>query len=299
MSVSITPRPKLIISADSVQIYEKLTVGANKPSEEEMRDWGVEHMLLGTFPLKCDDGASTAASWFASTVNILNDQASTADGDGGATVVCGGSSMYLDWLLHGVPSAPGWKGDEIDSSSEKIWDDVIRACMEGERGADDEGEKTEGKEEIFSQTSSTVAAADGNPTSTTPEAWAEYCERLYSRLIHATDVKFLPQPLLDELRGKMISTTPNDVYRLRRSIEIAVTRLSFDKGSLEPLFNAKRRGREQLANFDFRPFFLCPKSRMDHYHLIDRRCEKMVRSGLLEEVATLIRDHGIMDTLGE
>ena len=62
--------PPFVISADSVQIYSHLTVGANKPTPTEIRNWGgVRHELIGTTPLSKGDSSeenTSAAGWLVS-----------------------------------------------------------------------------------------------------------------------------------------------------------------------------------------------------------------------------------------
>lgn len=76
-------------------------------------------------------------------------------------------------------------------------------------------------------------------------------------------------------------------YRLRRTLEVALTvQAEADKESMiEKLYTGERNGGLESFGYDVRCFFLCPDDRMGHTKIIDKRCEQMIRNGLLQETA--------------
>ena len=116
--------PSAILSADSVQIYDELTFGANKPGPEELE--AAPQLFVRGQPLNSsreDDGSSTAMKWIEGASAALDDQ--TGPGVH-PKVFCGGSSMYVDWLLNGPPSSPGFangtvpEGSAIESRASRV-----------------------------------------------------------------------------------------------------------------------------------------------------------------------------------
>jgi len=87
---------------------------------------------------------------------------------------------------------------------------------------------------------------------------------------------------VDKLCGK-------DWYRLRRILEVAYT-AGAEKASeeqLQAVYSGERFGGLGMRGYDVRCFFLCPDDRLKHADVIDRRCEDMLQRGLLNETASL------------
>jgi tRNA dimethylallyltransferase len=91
-----------IVIADSVQIYKDLNVASNKPTAEEMAV--VTHHLVDfadpTENITAGDFCELAAS---KIVDISS--------RGKLPVIVGGSTMWIKWLVHGIPDAPA--GSEL------------------------------------------------------------------------------------------------------------------------------------------------------------------------------------------
>ncbi len=86
-----------IIVADCVQVYKHVTIGANKPSLEEMA--ASPHHLVDCFEL----GESVTSGDFARmSSQCVRDILSR----GRTPVIVGGSTMWNNWLVHGIPDAP-------------------------------------------------------------------------------------------------------------------------------------------------------------------------------------------------
>ena len=255
LSLSLPP-PSAILSADSVQLYDELTVGANKPTPSELS--AAPHLFVGGQPLNSsrdDEGSSTAMKWLSAASFAL---ASPAAGPGvHPRVVCGGSSMYVDWLLNGAPCSPGYaNGTEDGRRMREAVDDAV-----GRAGLD--------------------------------EGWEEGVERVYGALVAGGGLDGLKGAEREELRRRFGALTRNDVYRLTRAAEVGLHRSKF--GGEGPLFSAERSGVGR-AEVEFRPFFLCPSSRWEHCRAIDARCESMIGKGLLSEVGSLAAHHGLLSS---
>jgi tRNA dimethylallyltransferase len=83
---------------------------------------------------------------------------------------------------------------------------------------------------------------------------------------------------------------PNDWYRIRRVLEVALTvKDNGDESVVEKLYSGIREGGLKFMDcYDVRCFFLCPDERMSHTKVVDRRCEQMVCNGLLTETTNLL-----------
>lgn len=87
-----------IISADSVQIYKSLNVGANKPSEEELNL--VPHHMLDIADPSCDE--YTAGDFYRAARDTVRDVLHREM----LPVVVGGTMMYVRWFVYGRPATP-------------------------------------------------------------------------------------------------------------------------------------------------------------------------------------------------
>lgn len=256
-----------IVSADSVQVYEGLQIGANKPTTKEREE--TPHHLIDIV-----DGTSicqyNAADWMEDALYVLdhltNNHYSNLSDDIGANrdikykswvarkkridtfmskcnsdetqilpVIVGGTMMYLQWLIYGRPDAMKPSEDAILKAAAVVAD-------------------FQGKE----------------------EGWKE-----------AADYAASISPLFAERVSKLAA---NDWYRLRRTLEVAYTAFSDleDEETLKKLYNGQREGGlDNNPDYDVRCFFLCPDDRMAHTAVVDSRCEDMLINGLLRETAEL------------
>jgi len=76
----------------------------------------------------------------------------------------------------------------------------------------------------------------------------------------------------------------NDYYRLARIVTIAEDR--------NAKFSEMQGFEQPQMEMDLRGAFVYPASRESLYRSLDRRCEKMLADGLLEEVQNLLHQHG-------
>lgn len=86
-----------VINADSMQVYRELRILTARPSpEDEAR---VPHLLYGV-----RSAAEPAdAAWFREAALAAMDEARTA---GRVPILCGGTGMWLDALVHGIADIP-------------------------------------------------------------------------------------------------------------------------------------------------------------------------------------------------
>ena len=261
-----------IISADSVQVYRGLDVGSNKPDADETART-VHHLIDVVDPPGDGTAASySAAEWMGDASRVVGRLAPVADkaesgggGDPGASskesvlpVVVGGTMMYLQWLVHGRPDAVRPTDSAVERAASRI--DSFR-----EVGGED-------------------------------EAWKDASE-------HVSSLGPVFEGRVDKLPGR-------DWYRLRRLLEVAYTMAErrtedFGEGEGEStksedevlrnltedeVYTGLRSGSLADLGYDVRCFFLCPTQRMDHFHVVDSRCETMLLRGLLTETSTLHAD---------
>ncbi|GAX25767.1 tRNA dimethylallyltransferase [Fistulifera solaris] len=251
----------LIVSADSVQAYREVQIGANKPTREERLE--TPHLLVDVVD---GDIPYNAAEWTRdahfciqqllqneslprnekkdgvdSEENVeqkrrkeieqsIHDARQLKNLTGPVTpVVVGGTMMYLKWLVHGRP-------DAIPPTSEAI-------------------------AQAVSILEPYIATGD----------WSGAVEHVQSKY---------GEPFATQAAKLSF----NDWYRLRRVLEVAFTE-GDDAG--RSTFSGERQGGLLDLYEDVRCFFLCPNDRYAHAHLIDDRCEQMIQKGLLSETADL------------
>lgn len=94
---ALGPGKSEIVLADSVQIYRHMDIGSNKPSSAELAET-VHHMVN-----ICDPHDPFSSGDFVKqAVPLVYDILSR----GKVPIIVGGSTMWLQWLIHGTPDAP-------------------------------------------------------------------------------------------------------------------------------------------------------------------------------------------------
>ncbi len=86
-----------IVSADSRQVYADIPIGTAAPAPGQLAR--VRHHLVGFLPL---EASYSAARFEQDALRILGDIWNRNR----LAVVCGGSMMYIDTLLHGIDPLP-------------------------------------------------------------------------------------------------------------------------------------------------------------------------------------------------
>lgn len=93
-----------IVIADSVQIYRHLDIGSNKPSKTEMHE--IPHHLVDI----CEPSQIFSCGDFVRRASVIIDEIISR---GKVPVVVGGSTMWIQWLVHGIPDAPKADGETV------------------------------------------------------------------------------------------------------------------------------------------------------------------------------------------
>jgi len=264
----------IVISADSVQAYQGVQIGANKPTAQERAI--TPHLLID---VASADISYNAAEWTKDALYCIRKLLCVEDKDEGdesnrgtdpetiarrakidreiekaratrgiakdkpvTPVVVGGTMMYLQWLVHGRPDALRPTPSALKKATKMVT-------------AFEEKEDWEGAIQHVQ--------AMG-------EKFAQQSSKLFDR----------------------------DYYRLRRIMEVAYTvdelrRNQNEDGNdsdtlLAKLYSGQREGGLLSMNeYDVRCFFLCPDDRMVHSKIVDERCEQMLQRGLLRETTEL------------
>lgn len=213
-----------IVSADSVQVYKRLDIAANKPTAEEQQS--IRHHVIDV----TDPSNQLSTGDFS---RLASQAVRDIISRGKVPVVVGGSTMWMQWLVHGVPDAP------------------------------------KATEEVVTQVEDLI----GNLESA--RDWEKGLEVLRGH---------------DPQRAEQIER--NDWYRLRRSLEIALSlrkgnNSSHDSGDENSPNKLTGLRKPVLDEFDLRTFFLT-EDREELFHTIDRRCVKMLQNGMMNEIVSLI-----------
>lgn len=94
MSIEIAKRfSGQVVSADSMQIYEKMNIATAKPTEDEMQ--GIPHHLIGFQPI---DKKFSVAEY----VTLAKECIEKIYNDGDMPVIAGGTGLYIDSLLQNI-----------------------------------------------------------------------------------------------------------------------------------------------------------------------------------------------------
>ena len=93
-----------VVSADSMQIYEKMNIATAKPTESEMQ--GVPHHLIGFQPI---DKKFSVAEY----VQLANECIHKIHNAGDLPVIAGGTGLYIDSLLQNIQFSKEESNEEI------------------------------------------------------------------------------------------------------------------------------------------------------------------------------------------
>ena len=108
-----------IVSADSMQIYDGISIGTARPTTAEMQ--GVPHHLFGFLPLSA---AYSVAQYVKDAKRVIAE----IEGRGKLPVLCGGTGLYLQSLIENITFS------DAAVSSEELRRE-LRAQFEREGGA--------------------------------------------------------------------------------------------------------------------------------------------------------------------
>ena len=115
MSIEIAKRfSGQVVSADSMQIYEKMNIATAKPTEEEMQ--GIPHHLIGFQPI---DKKFSVAEY----VTLANECIYKIHNAGDLPVIAGGTGLYIDSLLQNIQFSKEDSNTEIRKELTDLFDE--------------------------------------------------------------------------------------------------------------------------------------------------------------------------------
>ena len=113
-----------IISCDSMQLYRGMDVGTAKPTVEEMAD--IPHHMID---IKDPDESYSCAEYVTDARAKIEDVTAR----GLLPILCGGTGLYLDAFLRGMPETPGGS-EEIRQELTDLAQREGNAYLHGELG---------------------------------------------------------------------------------------------------------------------------------------------------------------------
>ena len=103
-----------VVSADSMQIYEKMNIATAKPTLEEMQ--GIPHHLIGFQPI---DKKFSVAEY----VTLANECIEKIHNEGDMPVIAGGTGLYVDSLLQNIQFSKEESNKEIRKELTLLFDE--------------------------------------------------------------------------------------------------------------------------------------------------------------------------------
>ena len=204
-----------VVSADSMQIYRRMTIGTAKPTPEEMQ--GVPHHMIDV--AEPEENWSVARYVEAAAVCVEDILAR-----GKLPVIVGGTGLYIDSLLSGRTFAGGAVNEALRQELSERYDEIGANGLLGElRKVDPErAEKLHPGDkkrivralEVFILTGKTITEHD-RETKAIPPRWEaakialDFVSRqdLYDRIDRRVDDMFA-RGLMDEVRALLSSGVP-------------------------------------------------------------------------------------------
>ena len=100
-----------IVISDSVQVYNKLDIGSNKPTLEDRRT--VPHHLIDICP---PSNTMSTGDFCRSASQVIKDILDR----GKVPVLVGGSTMWIQWLVRGIPDAPKATPEIVEQAEQML-----------------------------------------------------------------------------------------------------------------------------------------------------------------------------------
>ena len=114
LSIEIAKRFRgQVVSADSMQIYEKMNIATAKPTDDEMQ--GVPHHLIGFQPI---DKKFSVAEY----VTLAKECIEKIHNQGDLPVVAGGTGLYVDSLLQNIQFSKEEGNNELRNELTEMFD---------------------------------------------------------------------------------------------------------------------------------------------------------------------------------
>ncbi len=103
-----------VVSADSMQIYEKMDIATAKPTFDEMQS--IKHHLIGFQPI---DKKFSVAEY----VQLANECIEKIHNEGNLPVVAGGTGLYIDSLLENIQFTKEESSNDVRSELTALFDE--------------------------------------------------------------------------------------------------------------------------------------------------------------------------------
>ena len=283
----------MIVSADSVQVYQNVQIGANKPSRETLQQ--TPHILLDLVN-HTTPSTYSAAEWRRDAIFAIQQLASPHQ-----------------------ETFPFLSSDELESLSEQTTREdqrrqkLISATIQEAKNLrnkldqkfqgdhlvckgtdDDETKKSSSYMPVV--VGGTMMYVNwlvhGRPDAVRPTGDAvQQAEQVMTQYIPTDDWLGATHYVSEQgtvFQQQVQKLSPHDWYRLRRILENAITvKASSTTIPIEQVYSGIRKNGLSTLGYDVRSFFLCPDDRMKHTKIVDLRCEQMIVRGLLEETTNL------------
>ena len=288
----------VVVSADSVQAYQGVQIGANKPSLQERLV--TPHLLVDIVDKA--DTVYNVAEWRRDALYAIHKLLLIDDG-------------HSNHSFH----------DSDDDNTKEVSDsDVLRR----QQLIDDEIIKARRIRQVSADERITPVVVGGTmmyvhwlvqgepdalrPTDVAVEKAITATTQYQNDEDWAGALQFV-QSMGENFKQQASKLSDNDWYRLRRIMEVAFTaqemmtqKLKTDNGGsttapdfekiVQRLYSGDRKGGlAAMKNVDVRCFFLCPEDRMTHFKTIDARCEQMLCKGLIRETTDLSLNGALSD----
>jgi len=293
-----------IVSADSVQAYRGVQVGANKPTQDEREE--CPHHLIDV--VGADDLAYNAADWMRDATFTIGElygkgriapQGDAAKDDGQddddnslfEEEILKSRRMRKEDIRKGIVQARLQQNIALDAPILPVvvggtmmylqW--LVHGRPDAMRPTDEALERAANDIKKFQQMDGGSFDSAGNCDSESKAEDADSPSAGWNAAVaHASSLGKPFKARVDKLCGK-------DWYRLRRILEVSysVGAEEATEEQLEAVYSGERFAALGTKGYDVRCFFLCPDDRMKHAEVIDRRCEDMLLRGLLNETASL------------
>ncbi len=111
-----------VVSADSMQIYEKMNIATAKPTKDEMQ--GIPHHLIGFQPI---DKKFSVAEY----VNLAKECIEKIYSQGDIPLIAGGTGLYVDSLLQNIQFSQEDENTEIRKELTALFDEKGAEFMLG------------------------------------------------------------------------------------------------------------------------------------------------------------------------
>lgn len=250
-----------IVSADSRQVYRQLTIGTAKPAAEELAR--VPHHFIDELDL----GEPFSAGIFA---RLATERIAAIRQRGRTPIVAGGSTLYLEALLHGLADVPETTDEtrrHLTERLEREGADVLYrelVAVDPASAATMDATKTQRLVralEVYHDTGEPLSHyhRSAEPPPFTPLVFVLHRQRelLYERINRRVDA-MLAAGLIEENRAILDAGYPDDLNPLRtigyrEPMAHLRGEITFDEMARRLKRNSRRYAKRQLTWFRRRP----------------------------------------------